>query len=730
MLTILSIDNSKVIEPPETPAHLFAFRAFKGALFGTPAPDEDDRGAQTSQSKHRTPNRERSKSDVPKVPTNEDQENGGATEKADIDVAEQVNASPTKSILVTPGTTTNRRKTVSFGAGVVDNERKRDEPSANISKTPTNPSSSLTNSQWTSDSSDGKDKPRSRLMQTLLDARENSSKNAQVTHSVKADQDKSTKIEAKTQAVEEADDDTVNLNEPRSQSGKYWKTEFESYRMNTNREIKKLIQYRRAAKLYAKKKDEEASRLADKIREEESKVKEMERRVSQLASVMASEGAKADREQLIQELTKQTALALQYKHQVKLLRGTLERHGVVTSDIDAIEGEGLSSEKAEDLRKTRQALGRANAKIEEMKRQQSDLERLQDLVQSSEKKASALEKENSTLKQTIARYKQEMTKYEDRRKERETKLKQRESRLESRYLACRERLKKSSQQHRESEEALKKSFNEERRRMQEQIDLLRLRISAIVEHFPNTGTHDRYSYGPQKGYTGVHVHDFGLDDDDQRESSNEDDDYDEPPSPSPRSKGRGLRHSRAVTADELDMRRAARTAIVDDDDEDEEVMINFEDTPAKTPAHCSRSHHVPLENTDIILPSSPPELPPIRTSTRPHAVKYKPDPDIRRTYLAQDSGRDGTTQPRPQRSHSRRNPARFTTTLDASSGLPIPKTSHMMISGGSGKTPIKLENIPPERLAVALASLRRKAESRKAKQLPHEGKENIRGGVC
>lgn len=708
------------MEPPETPAHLFPFRALRTVVFGTPGPDADE---MASQSRPQTPETQE-KPDIPKTLANEGQEKARVSDKISIGATGQANASPTKSILATPGTTSNRRKTVSFGEGVVDNERKRDETSTKLSTTPAKPPDN-TGSQWSSGSSG---KPPSRLMQTLLHAREEAS---QQSRSVKVDGENSTKSDNKSrqQPTDAADDDTVNLNEPRSQSGKYWKAEFENYRINTNKEIKKLIQYRRAAKLYAKKKDEEASRLAAKIREEESKVAEMESRVSQLASTMVGEGAKADKEQLIQELTKQTALALQYKHQVKLLRKSLEQHGVVDSEIDAAntqtEGQRQgSSEKTEDLHKTQRALGRACAKVEEMKRQQEDLERLQDLVQSSEKKASALEKENSTLKQTIARYKQEMTKYEGRRKEREAKLKQRETRVEARFLDCRERLRRASHQHRESEEALKKSFHEERRRMQEQIDLLRLRISAIVENFPHTASHD-LSYDLEKGHRNIQTHDFDLAAT-QGESSNDDDDY-EPLSPSPRSKVRGLRHSRVATADELDMRRVT----ADDTYDGSEHQTYFGDTPGKTHEHRSYSYHAAPEGTDIILPSSPPNLPPVETSSRLRTVKQKRDPACRTS--------------------SRQHPSLDTARLPADADINIPRSHHSKtrgsarptfdgISGGSltgmpiervkmserfKHQPSKLEKIPPEQLPDAFASLRRETENRKSKQ-PTRGKENLR----
>ena len=86
-----------------------------------------------------------------------------------------------------------------------------------------------------------------------------------------------------------------------------------------------------------------------------------------------------------------------------------------------------------------------------MKQQQSEFQELRGLALSSQQKASDLEKENGMLKHTLARFKQEASRYEGRRKEREAKLKQREAKLEARIQEYRERLKSTSQQHRDQQ---------------------------------------------------------------------------------------------------------------------------------------------------------------------------------------------------------------------------------------------------------------------------------------
>ncbi|KAJ6107395.1 hypothetical protein N7523_008718 [Penicillium sp. IBT 18751x] len=690
-------DTSKVLEPPETPAPVFAMRAFKSALFGTPAVEEEEkRVSQARPSVH-----QRSQSDTTHPIPIEKTE----APKLDPDAIFNPSGSPTKSILVTPGTIANRRKTVSFGEGVVDNEGKRD---ARVTKTPPNPAGNIT-TQWMSGSADGK--PRSKLTQTLLDARDNASKNAESPTKSVTSSRSDTKIVTRSQSKDEVEDITLNLDEPRSESGKYWKTEFDAYRVRTNREIKKLIHYRSVAKSYARKKDSESLRLADKLREEEEKVVEMERQVSRLASAIVGEGSQAGKEDLIQDLTKQTTLALQYKQQVSSLRRSLEQQGVVKGDaIETTEStkEEQPSDNSSELRKAQQELKQANAQIEEMKRQTSDLSTLQNLAQSSEKKAQDLEKENHSLKQTLARVKQEMSRYEGRRKEKESKLKQREAKLEARIQEYRDRLKKTSQEHRASEEALRANFEEERRRMQNQIDLLKLR-SAGTEHGPTLRPKQRHSLSPRKEYSGVHVYDFaGKDHPEFEEEAT--DDIEAPPSPSPRSKGRQARNA---TTGVLDLRRARDVAA--DDDEVTHYLNQI----------LPRPRHGVHTEQDAIPPSSPPEIAPVKPLSRNH-TKYQSIRDGQRSYrslyLRDPDNKDGGIAQRP-RPHIK-------STLDSISGLPAtrPNYAGYTISAGErgprrGLADMRSDMLSPERVAAAKSRLKQKHESRKSRALL--GKENL-----
>ncbi|KAA8647629.1 uncharacterized protein ATNIH1004_006323 [Aspergillus tanneri] len=727
LLTVLrnSVNGSKALEPPETPAPVFAIRAFKSALFGTPGADDDENSQQGPITKNPAASVRQDDVDSQKLLATGNGTNAPMATAADVYTAVNAMASPTKSILVTPGTASNRRKTVSFGESVVDNERKRAEPATRPSRTQTVPSGSLS-SQWSSSSSNGKSKPRSRLTQALMDSRENTSIiDASPPRKVNQSLPPAESKDIPTSPEEDPSDDTVNLNEPRSQSGKYWKAEFDSYRTKTTREIRKLIQYRSAAKSYARKKDEEAVRLAEKLKEEEVKVSEMERHVTQLASTMVTEKSHPDKEKLVQDLTKQTALALQYKHRVGLLRKLLERHGVVGSEIDDIPGSpDLNETRAvtgDELRKTQQALDQANAKIAEINLQQSEFTNLRDLAQSSEKKASELEKENVMLKQTLARVKQEMTKYEARRKEKEAKLKQRETRLETRIQEYRERLRTASQQHRELEDDLKASFDEERRHMQEQIDLLSLKV-ATLERLPELRARRRTLDSPRKNYPGVEVCDFAHPSP-HRDPNRHDEttDVDEPLSPSPRAKDRRSLGPRTALA-EIDVKKASKGLGLDDNSNNERLM-NMGHYTHKAPE--SHFH----DDEDPVPPSSPPDIPSFEPTTRTRAAKQKYQPDSYRPYLPSHTtmtslahrlaNMDDSQRVHSERLRSRRSTTRYS--LDALSALPEKPLMDRPRKRQSLNA-VQRGYIPIERMIAAQARLKHKNESRKSRD---DGKENI-----
>lgn len=167
---------------------------------------------------------------------------------------------------MTPGTTSKGRKTVSFGSQVMDNEGKR----GNVGKSGIpNDCPGKFPSPWTPGTTlklePGSDKrPRNKLTEALLDAR--------------------TTTQPKSGQKPKAKDDsdiTIDLGAPRSESGKYWKEQYESYAERSEKEMKKVIAKQQLAKKFAMKKDGEVTELATKLELERKKFRQREAELEQ-----------------------------------------------------------------------------------------------------------------------------------------------------------------------------------------------------------------------------------------------------------------------------------------------------------------------------------------------------------------------------------------------------------------------------------------------------------------
>jgi hypothetical protein len=120
---------------------------------------------------------------------------------------------------------------------------------------------------------------------------------------------------------------TVDLNEPHSQSGKFWKSNFEQYHEDAKAEMAKLFKYKQLAKSYAKLKDVQSINLEEKLKEEQRKVLSMEDQISKLTAQIATaskDGTGVESPELTKELARQTATAIQYRAQVEEFRLALE----------------------------------------------------------------------------------------------------------------------------------------------------------------------------------------------------------------------------------------------------------------------------------------------------------------------------------------------------------------------------------------------------------------------
>lgn len=243
--------ESTFLDQPETPAHNFAVNAFKHALFGTPAPEDPSNPSKRTDRKA-------------KIDAANSKPITLTTPPEDAPIT-----SPSKQpggILMTPGTTSKGRKTVSFGSHVVDNEGKR----GNTGKSGIpNDCPGKFPSPWTPGTElkldVGSDKrPRTKLTEALLDAR--------TTTQPKSGQ----KAKAKDDS-----DITIDLGAPRSESGKYWKEQYESYAERSEKEMKKIIAKQQLAKKFAMKKDSEVTELTTRFEQERKKFRQRERELEQ-----------------------------------------------------------------------------------------------------------------------------------------------------------------------------------------------------------------------------------------------------------------------------------------------------------------------------------------------------------------------------------------------------------------------------------------------------------------
>ena len=435
-------------DPPATPAPLFAVRAFKTAIFGTPHPDY-------SHAKRQAPPGEQER-DVPNVQPAEKVEEV-QVQHAEINslirpvATSKVDtlASPTKGILLTPGTGATRRKTVSFGTFLADAQKKEEksvstEPNLDSALKSRKPPQAVPRIQ-----------PRHpSLTRTLVELSKRQSNNQ--ASSITSSEEKvvgeiAPSTGTQTENTDQINDNTVDLCQPRSRSGNYWKTEYEQYHKRSNREMKKIIMYSQNVKSYAVKKDCEATGLGEKLKKELSKVAALEKKVSELAAQLndaCAQGPEGESEQtrLVSKLAQQTALAIRFKQKADHYRRAMQKgthadgsHG----EPDVIHPTNESyheSDKALDAPQLVAGSPRKNTL-------HSEVESLRLSAKKAENEAAKLEAENDALKRSLARVKGEMMSYEARRQAREERLKRREAKCKADQKACEDQLAKLTVEH-------------------------------------------------------------------------------------------------------------------------------------------------------------------------------------------------------------------------------------------------------------------------------------------
>jgi Cut12 conserved domain len=353
----------------------------KSALFGTPARPDDDT----------------IESDVMDEPI----------PSANPDDTSKTPSKPA-GILLTPGTGTYRRKRVSFGHDVVDKGGSRAAKG--------NAADAIGLGAKESRAS----RKRTKLTEALESSRRSednstTSKTGQVVSNVEDDR--------LDDEWEEEDDNhcthdvTVDLNEPHSRSGKYWKSNFEQYHQDAKAEMEKLLKYKQLAKSYAKMKDAEAFDLQEKLKEEQERVIKMDRTVKEMKSQIASKGDHKDNPELKKNLARQTALAEQYRDQVKELEALLQDQQGETDSNRRPGRQATSPRTHTTLLETKRELRKARAQIREIDQLRDEVRRLRSDLSAAQQRASKLAEEPKSLATGQSHDDDELRKLKDRLEE-------------------------------------------------------------------------------------------------------------------------------------------------------------------------------------------------------------------------------------------------------------------------------------------------------------------------
>ncbi|KAK5111199.1 hypothetical protein LTR62_005227 [Meristemomyces frigidus] len=257
-------DATGYIEPPETPAPVFAVRAFKHAIFGTPQTVQQPKPRRNSNNDTARA-RLQTRFDRPQLTRPKSVGDARLTE----DVPEPI-FSPTKGILMTPGTAAAKRKTVTFGAHVKPEDNK---PQPQIDPAEDDADSLANNAPSHYNMSDD----------GIPDTTDRVGRRNKLTVALEHARDESGKRSAKTHKRNKSVDEPELPRDLKvSDSGQYWKAQYDSYRENSQREIRKLITKQKSAKTFARDKDDQCNELADELRQERKKVEKLERRMVEL----------------------------------------------------------------------------------------------------------------------------------------------------------------------------------------------------------------------------------------------------------------------------------------------------------------------------------------------------------------------------------------------------------------------------------------------------------------
>lgn len=361
---------------------------------------------------------------------------------------------------MTPGTATIRRKSVSFGHDVKEQDAAaRREGRRNGRSRPTRSASLNRALEIAKDEKSGQDnqtKPLDTKLSMSLDIGAGKLALQPVT-SRRKESDYLTKPDLLEElARDDPDGDmTMDLNQPHSQSGRYWKSEFQKYHTEAQHQMKILLTYKEGAKDFARMKDVEVLELQQQLTEAvrkktvaENKMSSSLRRKARALGYDSDEDVDISR--LLEDLARKTALCEQYKKQVENLRcgsesiAGRERKNLISQDKLTMTTKKESSPHIELLRE--------------------EILHLQDTLRKAEKDNTRLTSENKQLKEDVAhselKYERQAEKFEKRRESFDDVRRKKEDALEELQKTYDQLKENAKAQRRDAEQLLKKRYDQ------------------------------------------------------------------------------------------------------------------------------------------------------------------------------------------------------------------------------------------------------------------------------
>lgn len=483
-------------DPPETPGPVFAARAIKSAIFGTPHPTENDEG------------------DTQQRPAT------NLTKEADTKTLRMSPTKQSQGTLMTPGTTAAPKKTVSFGSSVIDNEGKaaagrsglpNDFPGKFPSPwTPRMPNvepsqvarpTSLTKALESAREVKHKQSTSTKASTGSIrnsDAMSNMEKKPAEILAIQKPKSTSQNTRARNRvqtALEPDQDMTTDLNEPHSESGKYWKMEYERYHEDAKVEMKKLVKYKQLAKSYARKKDEEALDLVEKLHREQRKVVSMEEKLTELATYVAQRrlhGDENDAAELLKELAYRTALTLKYQDNVDKFQAALDDYD---SEID-LDDEDMqkpdSPRKPHAVPDVSKKSRRASEHKAETTLVRSEIRKLRSDLSSAEKEVCRNRNGYVKMSEDLAKARGDLAESDRRRRDADERCRDQEKMLHA-LQEDYEDLKYLAKKQRHEAELLLKRRHDRNASLKKEVHFLREKLSArhtaAAESLPELGKH-------------------------------------------------------------------------------------------------------------------------------------------------------------------------------------------------------------------------------------------------